>query len=548
MVQMKALLVATLLILAPFVSQAQIVSGSVKIDGASNVIQNGDNNFDVYGSFLGLNHGEPTKTFDSCNDDLVTYSGANFPGCNTKKVGPTTRLTISFSDTQQFEGSRQLLAFVRVASTTTGTINTPVNLIGNVNIPQATSNYTAMIEWRELCVRAGGNIGSVPTPGGTPMEACVDGSGSILNGSIQVAVGVGNPSGTDIPNPVNLKIVLYTPDPTTGLFNVNIGTGGPITGSDGHSTFSHCPGNIIDNTGNSVATNADPATDNYDFTCDFAIWPGDNKVRLEGDQSIVNSLRVMGTAATVGSGSASSVNVPLKGIIIYTSDSFAGAFPGLGESKTINLRIPGDETTFDSSIIQTAYTRNDEAVFARMASVDLAGNVTHLTGDTVLNTKPECAPGASASAATVPVSAHLTSFYVGAGSCPYATVPTAVYGILDKDFQCFIATALRGTSSDYQVEALREFRRRYLNTTSLGKKFIKFYYTHGPQAAQWIHQNPKLKPAMQVALWPAYFTARVFNTWGALGGLVFLLSALTAFAFTVSQILHMGRRLNSLFK
>ncbi|MCO5114182.1 MAG: hypothetical protein M9899_08400 [Bdellovibrionaceae bacterium] len=543
---MKTLWIALLLLFAPTLSQAQIVAGSVKIDGASAVVQNGDNNFDVYGSFLGVNHStDPAKTFDSCNDPSLTYSGANpatlpsvtFPGCNRKKVGKDTELTISFSDTQEFTDSRQLLAFVRVSNTVGGgTNNIPVAVQGPTNIQGSLGNYTVRIKWSEICLRAGGGMGTITSPAG-PMDVCVD-SGVIHNGAIQLAVGVGNSAGTDVPYPVNLKTIIFTPDPAVGLFNVSPGATS-IAGTDGHSSQSPCPGSITDASGNSVPTGATDV--GHYFTCDFAIWPGDRKVRIESDQGIINTLRLIdNSVATGGSGG---VSVPLKSIIIYTSNSFATALPRLGKAKEISLRIPGDETTFISNTVKTEFTRNDQAVFARVASVDMAGNVTHLTGDNTILTKTECSPATSPPDPTT----NLT-YYVGASSCPYATVPSAVYGILDKDLQCFIATALRGTSSDYQVVALREFRRRFLNTTSLGKEFIKFYYTHGPKAAQWIDQHPQFKPVLQVGLWPFYFTARMFNTWGAWGGLVFLFSTISLAGILFYQLGHMMRRLNSLFK
>lgn len=546
---MKALITALFFIFFTTQVQAQIVPGSVKIEGYSNLIQNGDNNFDVYGSYLGVGHGDPELVFNSC-DDSVAYTGANFPGCNKRKVGPKTQLTISFSDSSQFEGSRQVLAFVRVSNTTVGgNANVPITMIGNTNVTGSQQTYYAAFDWSEICLRAGGDgMGTITTTAGN-MEVCTKG-GAIHNAMIQVAVGLANSAGTDVVNPVNLKIILYTPEPDLGLFDLSgPGTGGPIMGSDGHASFSHCPGQIIDNTGTPQNTNpSDTNVDNYYFLCDFAIAPGDKKVRIEGDQSIVNALRVIDTSVQI---SGAGINIPLKGIIVYTSNNgFADAMPGssTASSKTINLRIPGDETTFSASVVKTEQTSNDREVFARMAAIDMAGNINHLTSDRIINTKAECAPGASATSATVPASAHLTTFYVGASSCPYATVPSAVYGILDKDLSCFIATALRGTGSDYQVQALREFRQRFLNTTSLGKDFIKFYYTYGPIAAKWIDQNPQFKPALKVALWPAYITAYMFNAWGALGGLVFLFTVMGGLVFIFSRFNTGNGRLKSLFK
>lgn len=68
---------------------------------------------------------------------------------------------------------------------------------------------------------------------------------------------------------------------------------------------------------------------------------------------------------------------------------------------------------------------------------------------------------------------------------------------------CFIATAAYGYYSAPQVQALREFRDRYLMTTTPGRAFVGWYYTYSPIAAQFINEHPGLKPAVRVALLPA---------------------------------------------
>jgi hypothetical protein len=68
---------------------------------------------------------------------------------------------------------------------------------------------------------------------------------------------------------------------------------------------------------------------------------------------------------------------------------------------------------------------------------------------------------------------------------------------------CFIATAAFGYYSAPEVQALREFRDRYLLTNSAGSAFVKWYYEHGPVAAAYIDAHPAYKPVVRAALMPA---------------------------------------------
>jgi hypothetical protein len=68
---------------------------------------------------------------------------------------------------------------------------------------------------------------------------------------------------------------------------------------------------------------------------------------------------------------------------------------------------------------------------------------------------------------------------------------------------CFIATAAYGFYSAPQVQALREFRDRYLMTNSSGRAFVLWYYQYGPAGAAFLDAHPWLKPAVRIALMPA---------------------------------------------
>ena len=68
---------------------------------------------------------------------------------------------------------------------------------------------------------------------------------------------------------------------------------------------------------------------------------------------------------------------------------------------------------------------------------------------------------------------------------------------------CFIATAAYGYYDAPQVQALRNFRDRYLETNSAGRAFVRWYYEYGPIGAAALNEHPWLKPAVRTALMPA---------------------------------------------
>jgi hypothetical protein len=67
---------------------------------------------------------------------------------------------------------------------------------------------------------------------------------------------------------------------------------------------------------------------------------------------------------------------------------------------------------------------------------------------------------------------------------------------------CFIATAAYGFYSAPQVQALRDFRDRYLVTNAPGRAFVAWYYRYGPRGAHFINAHPYFKPLVRVALFP----------------------------------------------
>jgi hypothetical protein len=110
-------------------------------------------------------------------------------------------------------------------------------------------------------------------------------------------------------------------------------------------------------------------------------------------------------------------------------------------------------------------------------------------------------------------------------------VPTP--GLQNKG--CFIATAAYGYYSAPQVQALREFRDRYLVTNAPGRAFVQWYYQHGPMAARFINEHPEYKPIVRAALMPAVAGAMFMTRTSVLMKMIMLLSACMAIVFLLLQ-------------
>jgi len=108
------------------------------------------------------------------------------------------------------------------------------------------------------------------------------------------------------------------------------------------------------------------------------------------------------------------------------------------------------------------------------------------------------------------------------------------------DFQstsspCCTATAAFGTPMAREVETLREFRDGYVLTNPLGEILADFYYGLSPPIAEFVTENPGLKPIVRIGLAPAVTTSAVVVNTSAVEkativGLLLLSVALTVWA------------------
>ena len=95
---------------------------------------------------------------------------------------------------------------------------------------------------------------------------------------------------------------------------------------------------------------------------------------------------------------------------------------------------------------------------------------------------------------------------------------------------CFIATAAYGSPLESHVQALREFRDRYLQRTAPGRAFIRFYYRHSPPIAAVIAQHSWLRFLVRMLLTPLVLA------------IAFPLRALMLMALAAATLLAVNRR------
>jgi hypothetical protein len=82
---------------------------------------------------------------------------------------------------------------------------------------------------------------------------------------------------------------------------------------------------------------------------------------------------------------------------------------------------------------------------------------------------------------------------------------TIAYPPLPDD--CFIATAAFGANWIAEVQALRDFRDRFLLTYPPGRWLVKKYYAYGPLPARYLNEHEYLKPVVRTALIPFVIVA-----------------------------------------
>jgi endonuclease YncB( thermonuclease family) len=67
---------------------------------------------------------------------------------------------------------------------------------------------------------------------------------------------------------------------------------------------------------------------------------------------------------------------------------------------------------------------------------------------------------------------------------------------------CFIATAAYGSQMEPHVKILRDFRDRFLLGNTVGRIFVRLYYTYSPPMADFIKKHDKLRAMVRITLLP----------------------------------------------
>lgn len=234
--------------------------------------------------------------------------------------------------------------------------------------------------------------------------------------------------------------------------------------------------------------------------CFLHASPGDQKVYIQDLQSV--------------GGYPSNNTVALTHLRIFISETNYASANYLSNDLYVDLDIPDDGVGEPTPGIVDGL-ENNKVYFFRPAVVDKARNIAFLAGTDLTGYDDSC-----------PAVADMTTAVIGDDhNCKMIAEPLAVYGLLTEDLNCFISTAAFGSSMSKEVQTFRSFRNRYMMDHPLGVKFRRAYYKYGPQAANYIHNHPWMKPIARAALYPALVFSKISLEYGIHKALQFTIAA-----------------------
>ncbi len=405
-----------------------------------------------------------TTTCDNC----ATATGG-LADCNYARITPGLVVTVSF-----VSSTAEGLPGATFADTTTSTA-IPLRNVVTTRVPKGTQT-TASFAWSDICqylfqadhaTNAVGCVTNVPASG-------IIRIGILASGDTTLGQGSGD----------DYAQVSFTISDATG---VNLSTSRQ-TSSNGRKVNFALPCNAADSTVTPTGV------------CGFSMLPGDAKAFIGDGQA--------------NPGFPSNTGLKFSGARLYYSTT---SFDDIKSSSLHSELLPsatdansaGGPASFSPA--EADGLENDKLYYFKVASVDLAGNVSFFTdagaaGDTYCT------------GSTAPINPQ--------GADCHKALPGAVYGALGETKNCFVATAAYGSPMAPQVDTFRQFRNRFLLNHTWGKSFVRFYYEHSPKYANIIAQNETLRFFARLALWPILAFVSLALHFGLINALILILAAL----------------------
>lgn len=408
-----------------------------------------------------------TGTQDSVNAcDSCTSASASIP-CNKASIYGNLYFQITVdSSTANING-------LAVQASTSSSLDSPITGLSST---VSGSQYTFKILWSSLCSALGSNAAGSTL--GTDCGASVSG-GSYATKTLYIG-------------PVkDAKFV------ETITLEINLSAFGSSA-----SNYTQCPEGVP------AATEG--------VGCDYAVFPGDNKVYLDKFYHTWNT-----------DSPATSLTAPVAAVAMFAKAAShtyaqAQASPALDVAVLQSItnssdyyRLPVQAGDSPIEELKMEDLENDQRYCFIMATEDVTGNIAYFTSSTDYTTTP-------------------------ANALNLCATPSEVIGLLG-DKSCFIATAAFGSALESHVQKFREFRNKFLLVSDWGRAFVRFYYKHSPPLAHWIAERDWAKKMTRSILWPAAVFVEIAYQWGLGWALLF------SFAF-VYFVIRLIQKLRNLFK